>query len=450
MKKRILLGIGISVGLLLITEASAAGPVRGPGKPAPTHDAEKKATVDDNAAIPGADIDWALQEVIGQVATAADEVGENDPAYTVSVIDVRNARLQIYRKSSAADNFDLQRYRALAPAGVSIVFESAALSAKEIENLYRLISTMEPAFQAAGIRLHSWGPDYASGMRIHYTAKTPGIPPSLLEKLEIYGPGTVAFKVGSVESLTSFAGADRQADTSPFAGGARVHGPNRDGGTSPAQCTSNFAAKSTGNGQYYAMTAWHCYKPTDKRFWAIAGGSATNYIGSVSSTDAAKDVAFIPVANGQKTVPLVYDGDHNNPQQLKLVNGSASPQVGNLVCNSGATLSVVCDVRISGTQKWKAENYYTGAISPEIYGFRAAKENGGPAAAKGDSGGPVFRLNSNDQYATALGLMSNADVTEWMPCPWWVTAGTQCTRVVYLTDIAATARAHSLVLSNFS
>ena len=436
----------MSAGLLLLAGVGGTGPVRAAGQPTQTQSSAKEATVEENAAEAGADIDWALQEVIGQVATAADQLGASDPAYTVSVVDVRNARLLVYRKSSAPDDFDVQRYVALAPAGVSIAFKDAALSASEIEHLNGLIAAMLPEFRAVGIKLHGWGPkDYASGMQVLYTSNTPEIPRSLLERLEIYGPGTVAFTLGSVEGL-----ADRYADTSPFVGGARIHGPFRDGGASPAQCTSNFAGKSTANGQYYEMTAWHCYKPTDKRFWAIAGTSATNYIGSVSATDAAHDVAFIPVANGQRTLPLIYDGDHNNPQQLKVVNGSASPQVGNLVCNSGASLAVICNVRISSTWQWIVKNFYTGADSPRIYGFLAYREGGGPVAATGDSGGPVFRLNSNNQYATALGLMSATDNTEWMPCPWWVPYGAQCSRVVYLTDIAAVARARSLVLANFS
>lgn len=230
-----------------------------------------------------------------------------------------------------------------------------------------------------------------------------------------------------------------------------VHGPNKDGGTEPVQCTSNFAAKSTGNGQYYAMTAWHCLKPTDKRFWAIAGGSATNYIGSVSSTDAAQDMVFIPVANGQRTVPSVYDGDHNNPQQLKPVIGSASPKVGDWACNSGATLALVCNVQFTGVERWTVENYYTGASSPGIYGFRASRIGTGPAAATGDSGGPVFSLaGSNNQYTTARGLLSAAIMATWTPCPSWVPLAASCSKAAAVTDAAVTARVHSLVLSNFS
>jgi hypothetical protein len=169
--------------------------------------------VEENAAEAGSDIDWALEEVISQVATRAKEVGANDPAYTVSVVDGRNARLVVYRKSSTPDDFDVQKYVALAPAGVSIAFEAAALSATEIENLSGMITAMSPEFRAAGIRLHGWGPDYASGMQILYTSDTPEIPRRLLERLEIYGPGTVAFKPGSIVGL-----ANRQADTSLLCG----------------------------------------------------------------------------------------------------------------------------------------------------------------------------------------------------------------------------------------
>lgn len=209
MNKRALLCVGISVGLLLLTGVSAAEPVRGPGQPASTQSSEKKATVNDNAAVPGADIDWALQEVIGRVATAADAIGAADPAYTVSYIDVDNARLQIYRKSSTPDDFDVQKYVALAPAGVSIVFEAAALSATEIENLSDLLAALSPEFKAAGIRLHGWGPDYASGMQVLYTStstssEAPEIPQRLREHLEIYGPGTVTFKVGAIQSIADF------------------------------------------------------------------------------------------------------------------------------------------------------------------------------------------------------------------------------------------------------
>jgi hypothetical protein len=160
--------------------------------------------VEENAAEPGANIDWALEEVISQVATRAQEVGANDPAYTVSVVDGRNARLLVYRKSSAPGDFDLQKYVALAPAGVSIAFEAAALSATEIEHLRNLIAALSPEFRAAGITLHGWGPaDYASGMQILYTSDTPEIPRHLHERLEIYGPGTVAFKLGSIKGLAA-------------------------------------------------------------------------------------------------------------------------------------------------------------------------------------------------------------------------------------------------------
>lgn len=455
MRNQVLLCVGISIGMLLITESSAAGPLGGSGQPAPTQSSVKKATpdnnaevsgADNNAEVPGADINWALQDEIDQVATAADEAGANDPFYTGSVVDARNARLLVYRKSSALDDFDLQNYRTLAPAGVSITFEVAPLSAKETESLDRLIIALAPEFKSAGIRISSWGTNFAGGVHVLYLSDGPEIPPSLRERLEIYGPGTVTFQSGAMVGM-----ADRQADTSPFAGGARIHGPNKDGGTGPVQCTSNFAAKSTGNGQYYEMAAWHCYKPTDKRFWAIAGSSAANYIGSVSSTDAVHDVVFIPVANGQQTTPLVYDGDHNNPQQLKAVVGSASPKVGDSVCTSGASLALVCNARFSGNERWTVEDYYTDAISPYIYGFEVYKEGGGAVMAQGDSGGPVFSLTgSNNQYAIARGLMSAARTANAVPCPSWVRPGAACANSGAVTDAAVNASVHSLVLTGFS
>lgn len=98
MRTHILLCVGMSIGMLLISESSAAGPLGGSGQPGATQSSAKKATPDNNAEVPGADIDWGLQEVIGQVARAADTVGANDPGYTVSVVDVANFRLQIYRR----------------------------------------------------------------------------------------------------------------------------------------------------------------------------------------------------------------------------------------------------------------------------------------------------------------------------------------------------------------
>lgn len=216
MKTYVLLCVGVSIAMLLITESSAAGPLSGSNQPAPTESSGKQATPDNNAEVPGADIDWALQEVIGQVARAAEALGSSDPGYTVSVVDVENARLQIYRKASLAAGFDLQRYIALAPAGVSVTFEKAALSAKEIENLYHVISALIPEFEAAGIQLSSWGPDYVSGMQVRYTSNSltaPEVPKQLREKLEIYGADTVTFQASSVQAL-----ANRLADTSPFCG----------------------------------------------------------------------------------------------------------------------------------------------------------------------------------------------------------------------------------------
>jgi hypothetical protein len=100
----------------------------------------------------------------------------NDPAYSGSVVDVANARLQIYRKRSRQDDFDLGEYRALAPADVSIAFEDAPLSAKETEDLNHLIRALAPEFQAAGIKISSWGTDYAGGVRVDYWPGTVEIP----------------------------------------------------------------------------------------------------------------------------------------------------------------------------------------------------------------------------------------------------------------------------------
>ncbi len=168
--------------------------------------------------VPGADIDWALQDRIVEVAIAARTVGANDPAYSGGVVDVANARLRIYRKRSTQDDFDLEEYRALAPADVSIAFEDAPLSAEETESLDDLIRALAPEFQAAGISISSWGTDYAGGVRVDYWPGTVEIPQRLREKLEIYGPGTVTFRVGMTVSLANFTTANYPPSATKGAG----------------------------------------------------------------------------------------------------------------------------------------------------------------------------------------------------------------------------------------
>jgi hypothetical protein len=56
-------------------------------------------------------------------------------------------------------------------------------------------------------------------MHVLYTSDATEIPQSLREKLEIYGPGTVTFQMGSIEGA-----ANRQADTvTDIAATASVH-----------------------------------------------------------------------------------------------------------------------------------------------------------------------------------------------------------------------------------
>jgi hypothetical protein len=160
--------------------------------------------MDESVEVPGADIDWALQDRICQLASAAAALGADDPAYTGSVVDVENARLRVYRKPSVPSQVDDEDYRALAQPGVSIEFEAAPLSARETANLDRLIVALVPQFKAAGITISSWGTDFASGVRVDYYPTTSELPQYLRDQLEIYGPGTVSFRPGRTVSLADF------------------------------------------------------------------------------------------------------------------------------------------------------------------------------------------------------------------------------------------------------
>jgi hypothetical protein len=160
--------------------------------------------MDENVGVSGADIGWALQDRICRVAAAADLVGTSDPAYTGSVVDVENARLRVYRKPSIPSQVDDEAYRGLAQPGMSIEFQAAPLSARETEDLDRLIVALAPEFKASGITISGWGTDYVGGVRIDYYPATPELPQHLREQLELYGPGTVSFRPARTVSLADF------------------------------------------------------------------------------------------------------------------------------------------------------------------------------------------------------------------------------------------------------
>jgi hypothetical protein len=188
---------------------------------------------------------------------------------------------------------------------------------------------------------------------------------------------------------------DRFNDYSPHWAGARMIR-----GDGASLCTSGWPVRRNSDGRTFILTANHCAGST---WWAAnhLNDSYNNYtykFGDVWDHYTNGDAETIRSVVGGDT----YDGgvaigtEFNKP-----ISGSALGHVNGLgVCQSGSYSGVRCGLTVNG---WGLDWNSAGYWDEEVW-FTAGN---GEAAARGDSGGPVFTLDpNNSSRVIARGLQS--------------------------------------------
>lgn len=122
----------------------------------------------------------------------------------------------------------------------------------------------------------------------------------------------------------------------------------------------------------------------------------------------------------------MFTGAWNNSGDKKKVAGFKDVALNNLVCTSGGNSGQHCDIKVIDMYTQFNDEY--GTFS-NIQGYRSA----GTAAAKGDSGGPVFTSRSDGRVG-AVGMIQ-AIGTSHVTCSSIHDSGNPCSKYVLFTSM---------------
>ncbi|MGW4461517.1 trypsin-like serine protease [Micromonospora sp. NPDC004704] len=202
-----------------------------------------------------------------------------------------------------------------------------------------------------------------------------------------YGTRMVALRLTPGENAGEIQA--RHNDTSPFYGGARM---------GPDGCTIGFSW--THEGQRYFITAGHCTSLNQNVYmngyssavgkviddnWANASGSTKINGASYYSGD----LSLVKMNSGYSTFPRVYTGGPTSSTS-RVVGGisSRAPKTGDHYCTGGSTKGTICNWKVTSVNV--TVKYSDGTVARNM--TKGTKH--GHCTAPGDSGGPIFTINS--------------------------------------------------------
>lgn len=233
--------------------------------------------------------------------------------------------------------------------------------------------------------------------------------PALVTALgERYGTDTVAVQV-TPGADTLGPQATRYNDTSPYYGGARILSQLSNNSTK--WCTAGFPWKY--NGKWYMVTAGHCTSGNG----VILNPSQTDYIGPVvrdnwnNSSGSVKlsgqgyysgDLALYRINSDDAfaTARIYKGGKTSSSSRLVKDYWRRWAQEGDKVCTGGMMTGEQCGWKVTDTQA--TVHYDNGTTAKNMV---TARKTSGACTIKGDSGGPVYTVNSVGE-ATAKGIIS--------------------------------------------
>ncbi|MFI9151512.1 DNRLRE domain-containing protein [Streptomyces sp. NPDC053367] len=255
-----------------------------------------------------------------------------------------------------------------------------------------------------------------SGLRIAYVdaaenrvvVETETADPELVTALgERYGTDTVAVSLTPGADMAE-PQANRQYDTSPYYGGARIHSDLTT--SSAVWCTAGFAWRY--DSKWYMVTAGHCTSGNG----AITNPSGTDYIGPVvrdnwkngygsvklsGQSYYSGDLSLYRVNSDSSATPRIYKGGKTSSSS-RMVHGywKRWAQSGDKVCTGGMMTGEMCGWQITATQA--TVHYSSGTTAKNMV---VAKKTSGSCTIKGDSGGPVYTVDGSGN-AIAKGILS--------------------------------------------
>lgn len=205
--------------------------------------------------------------------------------------------------------------------------------------------------------------------------------------------------------------ATRQADTSPYYGGAYI---NADG-SGIGSCTSAFAW--THNGQSYLLTAGHCTSLNgyvSNKLTRLGWVSADNWNNSTGSVKLSGQDYYSGDASTIKlynySYGRVYKGGPSSSTSRAVTSRlDRRAQIGDTYCVSGQVTGEMCGYRVVATNIYVKYNDGT-TLRMATKGYRY-----GTCTRGGDSGAPIYRIKS-DGTVQARGILSGGSTNTSGDC----------------------------------
>jgi hypothetical protein len=311
----------------------------------------------------------AISDQIHEAAAAPDGTGFG------SIVSEPQARqLKLYWKGSLPASV---RTLLAKDTGVSVVVQRAAFSEKELQTE---ANRMMAANQVTGVAPQA----DASGLKVFVSG-------SATAGRELASVRAAAVPV-AVESAPLPEAASRANDSNPYFGGANWTG---DGG-----CSTGFAISL--GGVTKMLSAGHC---ATNGITAFDGGGDT--MGTVTkSSDSLLDALFINTS----AAGVIFNGGPGTGEFTNSVLGRHFNNVGDFVCTSGAYSGTRCNIKI--VQTGVTQTFSQGPGKPNVTFNRLAlaeQQDKTNASGNGDSGGPVFEVDTDNTKVWAKGTITGSD-----------------------------------------
>jgi hypothetical protein len=185
--------------------------------------------------------------------------------------------------------------------------------------------------------------------------------------------------------------ANRQYDTSPYHGCARIHSYLTTSSTT--WCTAGFAWRYSGN--WYMVTAGHCTTGNGQleeriRHRELSGQSYH-----------AGDLSLYRVSSDSSATPRIYKGGKTSSSSRMIHNyWKRWAQSGDKACTGGMMTGEQRGWRVTATQA--TVHYSSGTTAKNMV---VARKTSGACVIGGDSGGPVYTVDGSGN-AIAKGIIS--------------------------------------------
>ncbi|GEM_PF-5648225 len=389
-KKRLLALVGVvALSIAVPTMAIAGSPPGGTRPVVPTDDSAPGADAIMEAQVP---LDIAGNKILDAIQA------EGYEGYTSLAVEQDQNKLVLVWKGEVAPGLSTM-LEAIRKGGIGIDVQPSKYSLAEMQSAIDAIVADEQLRKVpAEERSYSFSPA-PDGSHIEIATGDTGSS-SLTAKTRLTD---IPLVLVPGEEDVPLAG--RQADTSPYFGGARI----RVGAT--ASCTSGFGA--TDGTHSYLLSAAHC----GSNGMQVYNGAGTN-IGNVAGTVGASQGSDSMMINVGSSGNRTYIGAWNGADSY-VVLSKGNSLLNDMVCTSGSFSGARCSIKVTNTNTTETIGSYT--VSGVVQGSRTDGTN---AAGTGDSGGPVFLVVSVLNFqVSARGIISTG--TTEVPCT-GVTTGRKC------------------------